>query len=194
MVWEVHRPKLGRFHPSAPLISFFGFLPVQPSGLQGTRASLFLTESFDHSLHVHIHGAHFSITQGEMKQQQKLGNLPCHCREVTIRDTKITVSSGACLLGHSVKHSVHIPKQWWQKPTVYHQQQPLSSLRRWRNGTPEAAKAASYILTKDDIWPMPTALLQSFAAHKTRQITPCLTIRKLRNLAKTSGGKPRYFK
>lgn len=33
----------GRYHPQAPLIHFFAFLPVRPSGLQGRRASLFLT-------------------------------------------------------------------------------------------------------------------------------------------------------
>lgn len=88
MVWKVHQPKLGRYYPPAPLEHVFVFLPVRPSGLQERRASFACGEvrlplwcTLQHHL-------------DEVKQQQKLENLPCHCREETIKDTKITVSIG----------------------------------------------------------------------------------------------------
>jgi len=177
MVWEVHQPKLGRYHPPAPLI-YFVFLPVRPSGLQGRRASLLLMERSDHTLQVHSHSAHFSITQ--MRWNNKRNSGPCLATaEQWLLEAQVTLSSAACLSGHIVKHPVRVPKQWWQKPAVYHQRQPLSSSRHWRNGTP--------------FWPTPTALLQFFTAHKTRQMIPRLTIQKLGSLTNISGRKSNYF-
>lgn len=73
---------------------------------------------------------------GETKQSEKLGDLSCHGREGTVRETKMALSSGTSLLDHSVKRSVHIPKRWPQKPAVYHQQQsaePLEMLEKWHS-------------------------------------------------------------
>lgn len=73
---------------------------------------------------------------GETKQSEKLGDLSCHSREGTVRGTKTALNTGISLLGHSVKHSVHIPKRWLHHPTTCHQQQStelLEMLEKWHS-------------------------------------------------------------
>lgn len=85
----------------------------------------------------HPHGPHFSITWTRWNNNRNWKT----CLSTAERRPLETVRSHWNLAGHSDWGSINIPKQPWQKPTVYHQQQSLSSLRCWRNGTPAAALA-----------------------------------------------------
>lgn len=81
------------------------------------------------------HGAHFSITWMRWNGNRNWKT----CLATAERRPTDTIRSHWNLAGHSVWRSINIPKQPWQKPTVHHQQQSLSCLRCWRNGTPPAA-------------------------------------------------------